>query len=153
MEIKATGANVGSIPTLPLVMSEFQISLNGRRIEGKFWKYELSEEEMEKIDWSKPRYPKKVVFAKEGDTVQGTVDSVGEILLDGRLAKFVALQTEEGLRTLWLGNVLENNLEGVKKGDYVGVKYLGMVPSEKKGHQAYRNYDVRLLPTTIEGVE
>ena len=101
-------------------------------------------DKMTKIDWDKPKYPNTFVFKKEGDVLEGIVKKTSAVLLGDRTAKFLNIETENGLRTLWFGAVLESQLEEVKKGDYIGVKYLGEVKGT--GINPYKDYDVRIIP-------
>ena len=105
---------------------------------------------MNKIDWDKTKYPETFVFKKEGDVLEGIVKKTSAVVLGNRTAKFLNVETEKGLMTLWLGAVLESQLEEVKKGDYIGVKYLGEVKGT--GVNPYKDYDVRIIPYE-EGID
>ena len=105
----------------------------------------------EEIDWDAPKYPETASLKAEGDTIEGVVTEVGEVRLEDRLAGYLRIMTAKGERTFWLGKVLTEEVvrESVKKGDYVGIRYLGEKPS-KKGNP-YKDYDMRIIP--MEAVE
>ena len=105
---------------------------------------------MGKIDWDKPKHPETFVFLKVGDVLEGIVKKISAVVLGNRTARFLNIETEKGLRTLWFGAVLESQLEEAKKGNYIGVKYLGEVKGT--GVNAYKNYDVRIIPCE-EGID
>ena len=103
---------------------------------------------MSRIDWDRPKHPETFVFKKEGDVLEGVVKKTSAVVLGNRTAKFLNVESEKGLRTLWFGAVLESQLEEVKKGDYIGVKYLGEIKGS--GVNPYKDYDVRIIPCEEE---
>ena len=105
---------------------------------------------MSRIDWNMDKYPETFVFKEVGDVLEGIVKKTGAVVLGNRTARFLNIETEKGLRTLWFGAVLESQLEEVKKGDYIGVKYLGEVKGT--GVNPYKDYDVRIIPLE-EGID
>ena len=100
---------------------------------------------MSEIDWDKPKHPSTFVFKKVGDVLEGEVKKRSSVGLGDRTAMFLNVETKNGMRTLWFGAVLQNQLEEVKRGDYIGVKYLGEVKG--KGNNPYKDYDVRIIPS------
>lgn len=97
------------------------------------------------IDWNKPKYPPSFGFKEVGDMLDGKVLKKGEVMLENRIVKFLHIATVKGEQTLWLGTVLETQLEDVQVGDTIGVKYLGVVKGS--GISPYKNYDVRIVPS------
>ena len=107
----------------------------------------------ERIDWSEEKYPETVVLKAVGDVVEGEVKEIGEVTLEDRNASYIRILTAKGERTFWLGKVLSEEVVKVslKRGDYVGIKYLGEKPS-KKGNP-YKDYDMRVIPVVVEVTE
>lgn len=105
--------------------------------------------EQRRIDWEGDKYPETVTLKAEGDIIEGVITEIGEIRLEDRLASYIRLMTAKGERTFWLGKVLSEEVvrESVKKGDYVGIKYLGEKPSHKGN--PYKDYDMRVIPTEV----
>lgn len=103
-----------------------------------------------RIDFGAAKYPETAVLKAEGDIIEGSVNEVGEVRLEDRLAGYLRIQTAEGERTFWLGKVLTEEVVRVslKKGDYVGIKYLGDKPSHKGN--PYKDYDMRVIPAEKE---
>ena len=103
-----------------------------------------------RIDFNAPKYPETVILNKEGDVVEGEVTEMGGIPLPDRIARYLHIDTAKGIRTLWLGKVLtvQCEKEHVKRGDYVGIRYLGEVDSGKQS--PYKNYDLRVIPPEPE---
>lgn len=99
-----------------------------------------------RIDWEGDKYPETATLKAEGDILEGIVTEVGEVRLEDRMAGYLRITTEKGERTFWLGKVLTEEVvrESVKKGDYVGIKYLGEKPSHKGN--PYKDYDMRIIP-------
>lgn len=107
------------------------------------------EKQKDLIDWSAPKYPKAVEFVNVGDTVEGTITEIGEVPLSDRLAAYMHIDTTEGKRTLWLGKVLNEAILKAKKGDYIGVRFLGTVDSGKQS--PYKDFDTRIIPVKGDG--
>ena len=104
----------------------------------------------ERIDFGEAKYPETASLIAVGDEVQGEVLEVGEVPIADRLASYLHISTEKGVRTLWLGKVLVEEVvkRNVKVGDYIGVKYLGEKESGKQS--PYRDYDIRIIPAKEE---
>lgn len=104
--------------------------------------------EQTRIDFGEAKYPRTVILKVVGDEIQGEVVEVGEVPLDNRLASYLHISTPEGVKTLWLGKVLNDEVvkRSVKKGDYVGIKYLGEKDSGKAS--PYKDFDVRVIPAS-----
>ena len=103
--------------------------------------------EQRNIDFNTPRYPETVNLETAGEEIQGEIVEIGEVTLSDRNAGYLHIKTKDGVRTLWLGTVLTARCEkeSVKKGDYIGIRYLGEVTSGKQS--AYKNYDIRIIPS------
>lgn len=101
---------------------------------------------MTKIDWNAPKYPETVVLKNIGDTIEGKVTEIGEVILSDRQAGYLHIDTVNGIRTFWLGKVLTEAIEkeNVKKGDYIGIKFLGEIDSGKQS--PYKDFDMRVIP-------
>lgn len=102
-----------------------------------------------RIDFEQPKYPPTAILETVGEEIQGEIVEMGDVKLEERYANYMHIHTEEGIKTLWLGKVLNEQCEkeNVKKGDYIGIKYLGEVSSGKQS--PYRNYDMRVIPMTL----
>ena len=100
--------------------------------------------EQRKIDFGDSKYPETVSLTIVGDEIQGVVEEIGEVPLGDRLAGYLHISTEEGVRTLWFGKVLSEEAVkcSLKKGDYIGIKYLGEKESGKAS--PYKDYDIRV---------
>lgn len=109
--------------------------------------------EQRKIDFDAPKYPETATLKAIGDIIEGVVTEIGEVRLDKRNAGYLHIQTKEGKRTFWLGKVLTEEVvkENVKRGDYVGIKYLGEKASGKQS--PYKNYDIRVIPDVLDGID
>lgn len=109
--------------------------------------------EQRHIDFGSPKYPETAILKAVGDTIEGEVTEIGEVTLETRNAGYIHIKTAKGVRTFWLGKVLTEQCEkeAVKKGDYVGIKYLGDVDSGKQS--PYKDYDMRVIPLEIEGID
>ena len=105
-----------------------------------------------RIDWEDTKYPETVSLKTVGDIVEGEVKEIGEVVLTDRIAGFIRILTAKGERTLWLGKVLSEEVVKVslKKGDYIGVKYLGEKPTNKGN--PYKDYDMRVVLAVDEPV-
>lgn len=103
----------------------------------------------EKIDFGEAKYPENVILKTVGEEIQGEIVEVGEVPLEDRNAGYLHIKTAKGIRTFWLGTVLTGQCEkeNVKKGDYIGIKYLGEVSSGKQ--TPYKNYDMRIERQTV----
>lgn len=104
-----------------------------------------------RIDFSTPKYPPTANLKEVGDILEGFVTEVGEVRLEDRMAGYLRIKPEDGEEvTFWLGKVLTENVirEEVKRGDYVGIKYLGEKPSSKGN--PYKDYDMRVIPAVVE---
>lgn len=101
------------------------------------------------IDFGEPKYPENVTLKTVGEEIQGEIVEVGEVPLEDRNASYLHIKTVNGIRTFWLGKVLTNQCEKrtVKKGDYIGIKYLGEISSGKQS--PYKNYDMRIERQTV----
>jgi hypothetical protein len=104
-----------------------------------------------KIDFGDAKYPPTVTLKTVGDEIQGKIVEVGEVPLEDRNAGYIHIKILAGVRTFWLGTVLTKHCEkeGIKKGDYIGIKYLGEVSSGKQS--PYKNYDIRIIKQTLIG--
>jgi len=109
--------------------------------------------EQRTIDWTAPKYPKTTTLKEVGDTIEGEITEIGEVPLETRNAGYLHIKTAKGVRTFWLGKVLTEQCEkeNVKKGDYIGIKYLGEVSSGKAS--PYKDYDMRVIPLEIVGID
>lgn len=109
--------------------------------------------EQRNIDWTGDKYPPTANLKAVGDIIEGEVIEIGEIMLENRTAGFLHIKTSKGLRTFWLGKVLTEECEkgNIKKGDYVGIKYLGEKDSGKQS--PYKNYDLRVIPAEVDGID
>ena len=102
--------------------------------------------EQQNINFGEPiEYPPTILLVEIGDEVQGIVVEMGEVTLEDRNAGYIHIKSEKGVGTLWLGKVLTEAVikNNVSKGDYIGVKFLGLKPARKGS--PYRNYDVRVV--------
>ena len=106
----------------------------------------LTMTKQKRIDFDKPKYPPTAILEEVGDILEGEVTGVGEVTLSDRIAGYLRIKPEgEEEVTFWLGKVLSEDVvrEEVKKGDYVGIKYLGDKPSHKGN--PYKDYDMRVI--------
>ncbi|GAH47457.1 unnamed protein product, partial [marine sediment metagenome] len=94
------------------------------------------------LEWNTPLYPETKLW-REGDILEGEVTRIDSVTIKGRDAPFCHLKTEDKEYTVWLGEVLYDYFrkENIDVGDYIGIKYLGMIKGER-GFE-YRNFEVR----------
>ena len=109
--------------------------------------------EQRSIDWTGGKYPPTANLKAVGDIIEGVVTEIGEVTLAERTAGYLHINTAEGTRTLWLGKVLSEQCEKecVKKGDYIGIRYLGDKDSGKQS--PYKDYDMRVIPDVLDGID
>ena len=100
-----------------------------------------------RFDWDTPEetdYAEVHDFDSE-PIIEGVLVRFDTVTIKGKDVSLVELETAKGNETVWLGAVLksifENKLPSV--GDYVGIRYLGMVKGGS-GYK-YRDFDVRVI--------
>lgn len=96
------------------------------------------------FDWDKdPNLPKHDF--EENPILEGIVTKIGYVTIKGREAYYINVQTEKGEVTVWAGRVIQEAMteQTLLSGDTIGIKYLGVVTSER-GFK-YRNYDIRVV--------
>ena len=60
------------------------------------------------IDWESPEYPVDFRFEEIGDIIEGTLVALDSVPLPDRNAPYATIATDSGLRTVWLGTVLQS---------------------------------------------
>lgn len=79
---------------------------------------------------------------QEGEAIEGIVEEMGTTITENGDAEYVQIQTDEGKKyMIFVNSVLHKLLEveDVKTGDRIAVKYLGLVQS-KKTKRKYKDY-------------